>query len=165
MLSDFFQTLGALDSIRVTLIMSFFSTLISAILGIPLGLLLEKAKIPGKKYVVRVLRTLMGVPPVVVGLAAYMLLRKKGPLGSLEMLFTIKGMVFAQVLIITPIICGMVYTYASSAAPAIREFAKTMRANKWQTSVLLVSEMKNEICFAVLSGFSRSISEVGAVFW
>ena len=80
------------------------------------------------------------------------------------MLFTIQGMVFAQVLIITPIICGMVYSYASSSAPAIREFAKTMRANGKQTSLLLISEMKHEICFAVLSGFSRSISEVGAVF-
>jgi len=164
MFSNFFQTLGALDSIRVTLIMSFFSTLISALLGIPAGLLLEKIKMPGKKLIVRILRTLMGIPPVVVGLVAYMILRRKGPLGDFKMLFTIQGMVFAQVLIITPIICGMVYSYASSSAPAIREFAKTMRANGKQTSLLLISEMKHEICFAVLSGFSRSISEVGAVF-
>ena len=106
----------------------------------------------------------MGAPPVVVGLIAYMLLRKKGPLGSLRLLFTIKGMVFAQVLIIVPIICGMVYSYSVANAPAIRKFAKTRGANRRQTGLLLVREMKQEMGFAVLSGYSRSISEVGAVF-
>ena len=145
--SEFFGTIGALDSIRVTVIMSFWSTLIASVLGVFLGLLLERKDFPGKRAVIRLNRTLMGAPPVVIGLLAYMILRKKGPLGDLRWVFTIKGMVFAQVLIITPIICGMVYSYAVRTAPA-----------------LLVKEMKNEIYFAVISGYGRSISEVGAVF-
>ena len=148
----------------MTVIMSFWSTLIASALGVFLGLLLERKDFPGKRAVIRLNRTLMGAPPVVIGLLAYMILRKKGPLGDLRWVFTIKGMVFAQVLIITPIICGMVYSYAVRTAPAVRTFAKTMGATGRQTGWLLVKEMKNEIYFAVISGYGRSISEVGAVF-
>ena len=74
--SKFFGTVGVIDSIRVTLVMSFWSTLIASMLGIFLGLVLEQTKFPGKKLVVRVNRTLMGAPPVVIGLLTYMLLRK-----------------------------------------------------------------------------------------
>ena len=160
--SKFFGTVGVIDSIRVTLVMSFWSTLIASMLGIFLGLVLEQTKFPGKKLVVRVNRTLMGAPPVVIGLLTYMLLRKKGPFGALRWVFTIKGMVAAQVLIITPIVCGMVYSYA--VRTAIRAFARTMGADRHQTARLLLREMKNEIYFAVVSGYGRSISEVGAVF-
>ena len=158
--SKFFGTVGVIDSIRVTLVMSFWSTLIASMLGI----FLEQTKFPGKKLVVRVNRTLMGAPPVVIGLLTYMLLIKKGPFGALRWVFTIKGMVAAQVLIITPIVCGMVYSYAVRTAPSIRAFARTMGADRHQTARLLLREMKNEIYFAVVSGYGRSISEVGAVF-
>ncbi len=162
--SEFFGTIGMLDSIRVTLIMSFFSTLIASILGVSLAILLERSQFPLKKLVIRINRTLMGAPPVVIGLLSYMLLRKRGPLGFLGWVFTIQGMVFAQVLIITPIICGMVYTYLVRQAPKIRAFAHTMGANPWQTNLLILQEIKNEIYFSIVSGYGRSISEVGAVF-
>ena len=142
----------------------FLVNLDCVMLGIFLGLVLEQTKFPGKKLVVRVNRTLMGAPPVVIGLLTYMLLRKKGPFGALRWVFTIKGMVAAQVLIITPIVCGMVYSYAVRTAPSIRAFARTMGADRHQTARLLLREMKNEIYFAVVSGYGRSISEVGAVF-
>ncbi|WP_194611901.1 ABC transporter permease [Clostridium vitabionis] len=161
---EFFGTVGVLDSIRVTVVMSFWSTLISSVLGISAGLALERHEFPGKRLVVRINRTLMGAPPVVIGLVTYMLLRKKGPFGGLRLVFTIRGMVIAQVLIITPIICGMVYTYARRSAPEIRQFAHIMGADRRQTARLLLSEMKNEIYFAIISGYGRSISEVGAVF-
>ena len=79
------------------------------------------------------------------------------------MLFTIKGMILAQVLLITPIICGMTYSYTSKQAPAIREFAKTMGATRWQTTWLIVRELRREIYFCMVTGFGRSISEVGSV--
>ena len=163
MFSEFFSQVGALDTLRVTLIMSFSSTLIASVLGIALGLFLERANFPGKRVVVRVNRTLMGVPPVVVGLVVYMLLMRRGPLGFLGWLFTIRGMVLAQVIIITPIICGMVYSNAARAAPAIRAFAKTMGASRLQAALLILRETRNETYFAIVTGFGRSISEVGAV--
>jgi len=152
-----------LSIIGITLRMSFFSTLISTVFGTILGLLLEKHQFPGKRIVVRICRTLMGMPPVVAGLIVYLVLMRRGPLGFMGILFTIEAMVIAQVVLITPIITGMVYTYAVRSAPAIRVFAKTMGASRLQTQFLFVREMKGEFYFAVVTAFSRAISEVGAV--
>jgi tungstate transport system permease protein len=152
-----------LEIIGVTLRMSLASTLIASVLGIGMGLLLERSRFPGKRIVVRICRTLMGMPSVVAGLIVYLLLMRRGPFGSWNLLFTVKAMVLAQVLIITPVITGMVYTYACRSAPAIRAFAKTMGADRLQTQLLFVREMSGEIYFSVVTAFSRSISEVGAV--
>jgi tungstate transport system permease protein len=152
-----------LSIVGVTLRMSFFSTIISTIIGTIFGLLLEKYRFPGKRIAVRLCRTLMGMPPVVAGLIVYLLLMRQGPLGFMGLLFTVRAMVIAQVILITPIITGMVYTYAARSAPAIRMFAKTMGANRLQTYFLFVREMKGEFYFAVVTAFSRAISEVGAV--
>lgn len=154
------ETLGI---IAVTLRMSLASTFIASILGIILGLLLEKNIFYGKRIVIRLCRTLMGTPPVVAGLIVYLLLMRRGPLGFFSLLFTVRAMVIAQIVIITPIVCGMVYTYAARSAPGIRAFAKTMGADRRQTQLLLIKEMSNEIYFAVIAAFSRAISEVGAV--
>lgn len=163
LLDIFFSDVGVFDAICVTFQLALGATLISSILGIFSGLLLEHARFPGKRIVIRINLTLMGVPPVVIGLVVYMLVMRRGPLGRLNMLFTIRGMILAQVLIITPIICGMTYTSLLSKAPAIRTFAKTMGANPVQTQWLVVKELKKELYFAVVTGFGRSISEVGAV--
>ena len=154
------DTLGI---IFTTLRMSFVSTFISTVLGTVFGLLLEKNNFPGKQIVVRICRTLMGMPPVVVGLIVYLLLMRKGPLGFMKLLFTIEAMVIAQVILITPIITCMVYTYAVRSAQSIRIFAKTMGAARMQTQLLFIREMKGEFYFAVVTAFSRAISEVGAV--
>ena len=151
------------EIIGVTLRMACASTAAGSFLGITLGLLLEKTAFPGKRIVVRMCRTLMGTPPVVAGLLVYILFRRRGPFGALNLLFTIRGMVIAQTLIITPIVCGMAYTYAARAAPQIRAFAKTMGANAKQTAALMIKEMSGEMYFFVISAFSRAISEVGAV--
>jgi tungstate transport system permease protein len=149
--------------IMLTLRMALTSTTISAILGTALGLLLERARFPGKRFVVRINRTLMGMPPVVMGLIVFMLFMRRGPFGFMGLLFTVEAMVIAQVLLITPIICGMVYTAAARSADRIRAFGITMGANRIQTQVLLIRELSNEIYFAVMTGFGRAMSEVGAI--
>lgn len=163
MISDVFSDVGLLSAIQVTLILAISSTTVSSILGIPFGLFLEQSNFPGKRIVIRINRTLLGIPPVAVGLIVYLLLMNRGPLGPLSLLFTIRGMIIAQTIIITPIISSMVYSYAVRAAPAIRMFAVTMGANKGQAKILLLKEMKNEIYLSIVTGFGRSISEVGAV--
>lgn len=162
-LKEVFTDPGILSAVKVTFTLAVCSTALSSVLGIVLGLLLERFSFPGKKIVVRINRTLMGVPPVVVGLVVYLLIMRRGPLGPLSLLFTIQGMVIAQTLIITPIICGMIYSYARKAGPAIREFGVTMGASKWQVSWLMLRELRREIYFCMVTGFGRSISEVGAV--
>ena len=159
---DFFD-FETLEIIGVTLRMSLLSTLIASVFGIIFGLFLERNHFPTKRIIVRLCRTLMGMPSVVAGLIVYLLLMRKGPFGSWNLLFTVKAMVLAQVLLITPIVTGMIYTYALRSAPAIRAFAKTMGASRFQAQLLFVREMSSEIYFAVITAFSRSISEVGAV--
>ena len=154
---------AVLSAIKVTFEMAFASTLVSAVLGVAIGLWLQNQEFAGKKVVVRINRTLMGVPPVVIGLLVYLLTMRGGPLGPLALLFTVKGMILAQVLIITPIISGMVFSYAESTVPAIKAFAKTMGADKKQTDRLILSELRNEIYFCIITGFGRAISEVGSV--
>ncbi len=158
-----FSDRAVADAIRVTFLLAFGSTFLSSVFGISIGLLLEHFSFPGKRIVIRINRTLMGVPPVVVGLLVYLLLMRRGPLGSLQLLFTIPGMLIAQTLIITPIISGMVYSYACRFVPGIRVFAITMGAGKWQTVKLIFSELRKELYFCMVTGFGRSISEVGAV--
>ena len=162
-LDTVFSDVGVFDAVCVTFQLAFGATFLSSVLGIILGLLLERARFAGKRIVVRINRTLMGVPPVATGLVVYIILMRPGTLGRLNMLFTVRGMILAQVLIITPIICGMTYTSLISRAPAIRTFAKTMGAGPVQTQWLVIRELKKELYFAVITGFGRSISEVGAV--
>ena len=152
-----------LGIIGLTLRMTLISTFISALIGIPLGFVLEKAVFPGKQIVVMINRTLMGLPPVVAGLIVYILLRRAGPFGSFGLLFTLEAMIIAQVLLITPIICGMVYTATCREGDKIRSFAFTMGASRLQTTVLLIKELKNEIFFFLVAGFGRAMSEVGAI--
>ena len=152
-----------LGIVGVTLRMAVASTAISLVLGTFLGLLLERARFPGKGVIVRINRTLMGVPPVVIGLVVYLLFMRRGPFGFLDILFTVPAMIIAQVLIITPIICGIVYSAAHRNAGRIRLFGKTMGANRLQMQLLLIRELSNEIYFAAIAGFGRAISEVGAV--
>ncbi|MCL2819919.1 MAG: ABC transporter permease [Oscillospiraceae bacterium] len=154
------ETLGI---IILTLQMTLLSTAISLVLGVPLGLWLDRVNFKGKSILVLINRTLMASPPVVIGLVVYLLLMRNGPFGSLGWLFTLQAMVIAQVLLLTPIICGIVYTASQRSSSHIRSFAVTMGATKWQTQVLLIKELGNEIYFAAITGFGRAMSEVGAI--
>ena len=85
--------------IAVTLRMSFFSTLLSSLIGIPLGVLLGANKFRGKAFVTRLVNTFLGLPPVVAGLIVLLLLSRSGPFGSLRLLYTVDAMVIAQLLL------------------------------------------------------------------
>ena len=161
--ADCFSDAAILSAIKVTFQMAVCSCLISSLLGICLGLLLERFDFPGKRLVIRMNRTLMGMPPVVCGLLFYMLFSGVGPFRHLKLLFTVKIMVMAQVVLITPIVVGNMETYVSGVAPAVRETAKGLGLGGWKTFGLLCNECVYPIISAYLMAFSRSIAEVGAV--
>lgn len=161
--TECFTDTAILSAIRVTFQMALCSCLISSALGITLGMLLERFDFRGKKLLIRINRTLMGMPPVVAGLLVYLLLMRRGPLGMLGWLFTIKGMVCAQTLIITPVVIGMVHQHMVTKAPPIREFCMTMGAGSWMTTKTILKELRHDIYFCVITAFGRSISEVGSV--
>lgn len=149
--------------IGVTLQMSFLSTTISSLLGIPLGVLIGDSEFRGKRGVQRIMNTLMGLPPVVAGLAVYLVLSRSGPLGTLKLLYTIPAMVIAQVVLITPIIAGLTSNIVSIRAPQIQETAAGIGLTRTKRMLYTIYECRLQFISIVLAGFGRSIAEVGAV--
>ncbi len=152
-----------LQIISVTLRMSFFSTTVSCLIGMPLGVLISKSNFKGKRTVKKLTGTLMGLPPVVAGLIVYMLFTKYGPFGSLGLLFTVDVMVIAQCMLIIPIVINITESVISVKAVSITETAKGLNFSRAKTAALLISENKQSLLSVVLTAFGRSIAEVGAV--
>ena len=149
--------------LRVTAEMSLQSSTIALLLGVPLGILLGNFRFPGRGLVLVVNRTLMGLPSVVCGLLFYMLFSGVGPFRHMHLLFTVKIMIMAQIVLITPIVVGTMETYVAGIAPAVRETARGLGLDGFKTFVLLCNECVYQIISAYLLAFSRSIAEVGAV--
>lgn len=152
-----------LNILGVTARMSLQSSLIALLLGVPLGIWLGESTFPGRGALVVVNRTLMGMPPVVCGLLFYMLFSGVGPLRHLKLLFTVRIMVMAQVVLITPIVISNMETHVAAIAPAVRETAKGLGLGGFRTLMLLCGECVYQIFSAYLLAFARSIAEVGAV--
>ncbi len=152
-----------LDILSVTAEMSLQSSIFALLIGLPIGILLGACKFPGRNILLVCNRTLMGMPPVVCGLLFYMLFSGVGPFRHLKLLFTVKIMIMAQIVLITPIVAGNMETYVSGVAPTVRETAKGLGLSKVRTFVLLCNECVYSIISAYLLAFSRSIAEVGAV--
>ncbi len=152
-----------LQIIGVTLRMSFFSTTISCLIGLPLGALIGTHKFKGKSFVKKLIHTLMGLPPVVAGLLVYTLFTHYGPFGNLNLLFTVKVMVIAQVLLIIPVVIGLSASFIESTSKPVIETAKGIGLSKGKIIGLCISEGRSSLLSVVLNAFGRSIAEVGAV--
>lgn len=149
--------------IGVTLVMTFASTAISCALGIFPGIFIGSHRFRGKKLLMKILYTFMGLPPVLAGLVVFLLLSSKGPLGSLRLLFSVQAMVIAQCLLIVPIITGLTASAVAMKNPAVAETAKGLRLSGTKQLFLLLSECRGALVSVALTGFGRAISEVGAV--
>lgn len=135
---------------------------ISAILGIPVGALIALARFPGRRWVVALIYTGMGLPPVVVGLAVYLLLSRSGPLGDLGWLFTPTAMVVAQTVIAVPLVVGLTMTSIESLDPQLRLQVRALGADHNQEMRALLAESRQGVVAAMVAGFGSIISEVGA---
>ena len=147
----------------VTAKMSLSSSVIALLIGVPIGIWLGSCRFPGRGPLLVSFRTLMGLPPVVCGLLFYMLFSGVGPLRHLKLLFTVKAMIIAQVVLITPIVVCNMETYVSSISRDVRETARGLGLGTVKTFLLLANECGYQIISANLLAFSRSIAEVGAV--
>lgn len=147
----------------VTARMSLSSSLIALLIGVPLGIWLGSCRFRGRGVLLVGFRTLMGLPPVVCGLLFYMLFSGVGPLRHLRLLFTVKAMIIAQVVLITPIVVCNMEAYVSGIADNVRETAKGLGLGRGKTFLLLANECSYQIISAYLLAFSRAIAEVGAV--
>ena len=152
-----------LDILGVTAEMSLQSSVIALLIGVPIGIWLGASRFYGRGALLVANRTLMGMPPVVCGLIFYMLFSGVGPFRHLKLLFTVKIMIMAQVVLITPIVINSMEGYVDRVAPAVRETARGLGLGRAMTFFLLVNECVYQIISTYLLAFARSIAEVGAV--
>ncbi|MDL2327294.1 ABC transporter permease [Ruminococcaceae bacterium OttesenSCG-928-A11] len=148
--------------IAVTLQMSFISTTIAVCIGIPLGSFIGISSFPGKKLLLRVIYTFMGLPPVVAGLFVFFLLSRSGPLGQYKLLYSVTAMVTAQVLLITPVATGLAANAVSARLPLMRDTAVGLGLSKGRLLLYTLYENRKPLLAVVFTGFGRAISEVGA---
>ena len=139
------------------------SSILALLIGVPLGILLGAERFPGRRVLLVLNRTLIGMPPVVCGLLFYMLFSGVGPFRHLHWLFTVKLMILAQVVLITPIIVGVMETFVADTAPALRETARGLGFGRMKEYRLLINECLYSIFSSYLLSFARAIAEVGAV--
>ena len=151
------------DILIVTFKMSISSSIISLIIGVPIGIIYGYKNYKINKILIILNRTLMGMPPVVCGLLCYLLFSGVGPLRHLRLLYTIPGMVIAQVLLITPIVIGTMEPFIKKLYPEMRETLEGIKIRESKKVLLLMNESKYEIVSVYLIAFSRAIAEVGAV--
>jgi tungstate transport system permease protein len=123
---------------------------------------LALARFPGRRLVISLVNTGMGLPPVVVGLFVTILLWRNGPLGFLDILYTPSAIILAQTVIATPIIAGISLAAIQQLPPDLRLQILSLGASRWQTVLWLAREARLPLMAAVMAGFGGVISEVGA---
>ncbi len=151
------------EIIGLSLYVSFSSVFISTCMGMPLGILLGTHNFRGKGIIIRITYTFMSLPPVIAGLAVFLILMRRGPLGSFQLNYTPTAMIIAQICLVTPIVMGLTYNLVKEKAPTVNRLGITLGANRFEAMKLLIFEMRIGLTAAVVSGFGRAISEVGAV--
>ena len=146
-------------SLRISLTAVGLATLI----GLPAGAALAVLRFPGCRAVVVVLNSLMGLPPVVVGLVVFLALSRSGPLGVLGLLFTPTAMIIAQTLLTTPIVAALTRQIVEDLWIEYEEQLRSLGASPGRSIWTLIWDGRFSLVTAVLAGFGRAASEVGAV--
>ena len=139
------------------------SVLIGMLIGIPAGAFLGLYSFSGKRLIVILIYTCMGLPPVLVGVVVYLLLSRYGPLGSLDLLFSAEAMIIAQVILVIPIIAGLTMAAVQVKENAYWETAKSLGASPFQLMLTIIKEARGGIWSGIAAAYGRAISEVGAV--
>lgn len=156
---------GDPEVLRITLLtlqVSGTATLISLIIGIPFGTVLALKRFPGRDFLMSIVNTGMGMPPVVAGLWISILLWRSGPLGSLNLIYTPTAIIIAQAVIASPIVVGLTSAAISQVDPRLRLQIKALGATKLQYLWFLLKEARFSLLAAVIAGFGAVVSEVGA---
>jgi tungstate transport system permease protein len=147
----------------LSILVSISAVLLAALLGLPLGAAIALTRFPGREAAIVILNALMGLPPVVVGLAVYLLLSRSGPLGSWGLLFTPKAMVIAQAILVTPIIAALARQTIEDLWVEYRDELAAMNVGPLGRIATLLWDARFSLVTALLAGFGRAAAEVGAV--
>ncbi len=145
-----------------TLAVSSLATVVSLVLGIPIGAALALKRFPGRRPLVAFVNTGMGMPPVVVGLFVAIMLWRSGPFGSLGLIYTPWAIVIAQFVIAVPLVIGISLAAIQAIDPKLIDQMIALGANRVQLLWLIVREARLGLLAALMAGFGAVISEVGA---
>jgi tungstate transport system permease protein len=135
----------------------------SILVGIPLGSFLGLKRFTGRRFMMALLYTGMGFPPVVIGLFVYLMLSRSGPAGDLGWLFTPNAIIAAQTIISFPLVAGFTMAAVMGVNPNLRQQLMSLGATDWQATLATLSEARIGVVVAIIAGFGSIISEVGAV--
>ena len=149
--------------VRLSLAVSLAAVAFAAVIGMPLGALLALTRFPGRSVFVVFLNAMMGLPPVVVGLAVYLLLSRSGPFGALGILFTPAAMVLVQTVLIVPIIAALTRQTVEDLWAEYRDELTAMDVGPAGRMRTLLWDARYSLLTALLAGFGRAAAEVGAV--
>ena len=152
-----------LGIILLSLKVSGTALIISSIIGVPAGSVIGLKKFPGRGFIITLLNTFMGLPPVVVGLFVYLLLSRSGPLGFMGLLYTPSAMVAAQTILALPIVASLCHSAIVTVDPIIGQAAITLGATPYQKAVSIIKEARYGILSSIIAGFGRVMAEVGAI--
>jgi tungstate transport system permease protein len=152
-----------LGIVRLSLIVSLSAVALAGLIGIPLGALVALTRFRGREVVIVALNAMMGLPPVVVGLAIFLLLSRSGPLGSLGLLFTPQAMIIAQTLLVTPLIAALARQTIEDLAAEYHDELVAMNVGPFGRVATLIWDGRFALVTALLAGFGRAAAEVGAV--
>src|SRR5687768_14762005 len=149
--------------VALSLYVSLSAVLLAALVALPFGAFLALVNFPGRTFIVVILNAFMGLPPVVVGLAVYLLLSRSGPLGSFGILFTPLAMVIAQAILIVPIIAALSRQTIEDLWLEYRDELTAMDVGPAGRVATLLWDARLSLLTALLAGFGRAAAEVGAV--
>ncbi|MEZ4661924.1 MAG: ABC transporter permease [Caldilineaceae bacterium] len=157
-----------LEVILLSVRVSGVALLISTLFGIPLGAVMGLTRFWGRRLLVVLIYTGMGLPPVVVGLFVYLMLSRSGPLGALNWpwlpaLFTPAAMIVAQIIIATPLVAGFTMAAVMGVDPELRRQIEALGATPFQRTLTILMEARLGVIVSIVAGFGGIISEVGAV--
>ena len=149
--------------VALSLAVSLSATAVAALAGLPLGAALAIWRFPGRRILIVGANALLGLPPVVVGLALYLLLSRSGPLGNLGLLFTPAAMVAAQVTLALPIVTALAHRVAAELWSFYGDAMMDLGATRARCLPVLIAMGRQHMLTAVLAAFGRTLSEVGAI--
>ena len=149
--------------VGLSLTVSLSAVGLAALIGLPIGAMVALLRFPGREATIVALNALMGLPPVVVGLAVYLLLSRSGPLGSWGLLFTPKAMVIAQAILVTPIIAALSRQTIEDLWVEYREELAALNVGPFRRVATLIWDARFSLLTALLAGFGRAAAEVGAI--
>jgi len=151
------------EIISLSLQVSLTAVIVATVAGLPIGAMTALFRFPCRRILIVFLNVLMGLPPVVVGLAVYVLLSRSGPLGELGLLFTPTAMVIAQFILILPIIAALTHQVMEEMWLEYREQLESLGISPLGRIAVLLWDGRYALLTAVLAGFGRATAEVGAV--